>query len=116
MIKMIAALLLLGSFLHSPCLNAEPLDGQAEADRLIYAATRAIDDAWDAFHQAALGGTLASPEIQTSVEKDLFKSRELLRAARHARHQGDIDKVKQLTTQIHEIVANIVYLSHLNKE
>jgi hypothetical protein len=75
-----------------------------------------MDKAWDAFHKAALGGTLASPEIQTSAEADLMKGRALLRKARKAQHEGDIEEVKRLTEQIQQISQAVVIKSQMEKE
>ncbi len=93
-----------------------PQETLTEAKNLIYEAGRAMDDAWDAFHKAALGGTLATPEIQTSAEKDLMEGRALLRKARKAQHEGNIEEVRSLTAQIQQISEEIVIKSQMEKE
>ena len=99
---------------------AEPIrstqDTLAEAKHLVHDAGHAMDKAWDAFHKAALGGTLASPEIQTSAEADLMKGRALLRKAMMAQHKGDIEEVRNLTKQIHQLSAEIQIKSQMEKE
>ncbi len=87
-----------------------------EAHHLILDADHAMDEAWDAFHKAALGGTLASPEIQTSAENDLMQGRALLRKARKAQHEGEIEVVRSLTKQVQQISKKIVIKSLREKE
>lgn len=100
---------------HSEPLHEHslPLKGATE---MIQVAGHAIDQAWDAFHKSALGGTLASPEVQTTIEQDLQRGRSLLRQARRAHHVGDIEKVENLTNQVKSIGKKIVRLSNLEKE
>ena len=99
---------------------AEPIqsthDTLAEAQHLIHDAGHSMDNAWDAFHKAALGGTLASPEIQTSAEADLMKGRDLLRKAMMAQHEGNIEEVRNLTKQIQQLSAEIQRKSQMEKE
>lgn len=87
-----------------------------EAQHLIHDAGHAMDKAWDAFHKAALGGTLASPEIQTEAEADLMQGRALLRKARQAHHEGAIEEVRRVTEQIHQLSKEIVIKSKMEKE
>lgn len=99
---------------------AEPIQATqetlSEAQHLIHDAGHAMDKAWDAFHKAALGGTLASPKIQTEAEADLMQGRALLRKARQAHHEGDIEEVRKLTEQIHQLSEEIVIKSKMEKE
>ena len=99
---------------------AEPIhshqDSLDEAQHLIHDAGHAMDKAWDAFHKAALGGTLASPEIQTEAEAELMKGRALLRKAMMAHHKGDMEEVRNLTKQIHQLSAEIQLKSQMEKE
>ena len=73
----------------------------------LYRADRHVDEAWEAFHQAALGGTLASPALQTQIERDLHTSRLLLVDARKAARDNDERGVFLLTTRIQEISTQI---------
>ena len=73
----------------------------------LYRADRHVDEAWDAFHQAALGGTLASPALQTQIERDLHTSRLLLVDARKAARDNDERGVFLLTARIQEISTQI---------
>jgi hypothetical protein len=108
--------------LSTICISAgaEPIratqETRIEARNLIYDAGSAMDKAWDAFHKAALGGTLASPEIQTSAEADLMEGRALLRKARKAQHEDDLEEVKRLTEQIQQISKEVVIKSQMEKE
>ena len=101
-------------------LGAEPIQATqktaAEAYDLIHDAGHTMDQAWDAFHKAALGGTLASPEIQTAAEADLMQGRALLRKARKAQHEGHIEEVRSLTAQITQLSEKIVIKSQMEKE
>ena len=112
------AILLLSTICISA--GAEPIQATqetaTEAHNLIHDAGHAMDKAWEAFHQAALGGTLASPKIQTAAESDLMHGRSLLRKARKAQHKGDIDAVRSLTAQIKQLSEEIVIKSQLEKE
>ena len=62
----------------------------------------AVEQAWETYHDAALGGTLASPAIQTELEMNLHRSRALLAEAYDAEDKGDMKTVKKI---IHEIMA-----------
>ena len=61
----------------------------------------AVEQAWETYHDAALGGTLASPAIQTELEMNLHRSRALLAEAYDAEDKGDMKTVKKI---IHEIM------------
>jgi hypothetical protein len=64
----------------------------------VHDAEHAVDYAWETYHRAALGGTIASPEIQQEVEDHLHESRGLLTKAWEAAERGDkklVDKYLQ---------------------
>ena len=82
----------------------------------LYRADRHVDEAWEAFHQAALGGTLASPAIQTQIEQALHKSRLLLVDARKAAQGNDNRTVSALTARIEEISTRIKEKSRREKQ
>ena len=73
----------------------------------LYRADKNVDEAWEAFHQAALGGTLASPAVQTQIERDLHESRLLLVKARTAARDNDEHVVSLLTARIEELSTHI---------
>ena len=81
----------------------------------LYRADKNVDEAWEAFHQAALGGTLASPAVQTQVEQDLHESRLLLVDARKAARDNDTRAVSALTARIGEISTRIKEKSRRQK-
>ncbi|GJL49122.1 MAG: hypothetical protein NPIRA01_03490 [Nitrospirales bacterium] len=76
----------------------------------------ALDSAWEAFHQAALGGTIASPELQTRMETDLQRGRDLLRAAGKALHHNNINEVRSLTDEIFRISKRVTQDSYKEKQ
>lgn len=86
--------------------HVQPRDSTQEA---LYLAARSVDEAWEAFHQSALGGTLVSPALQMKIEQALSESRLLLVEARAAATIGD-DRV------VFEITERIGTLAHQIKE
>ncbi|MYA28617.1 MAG: hypothetical protein F4090_06545 [Nitrospira sp. SB0672_bin_25] len=81
----------------------------------LYVADKNVNEAWEAFHRAALGGTLASPAIQTQIERDLHASRLLLVDARKAARDNDTRAVSSLTARIGEISTRIKEKSRRQK-
>jgi hypothetical protein len=62
----------------------------------IHQAAHEVDDAWDVYHRVALGGTVASPELQASIEDHLHEARTLITQALEAVQQGDHRAVEHL--------------------
>ena len=89
---------------------------QQEARNLIYQSAQATEQAWEEFHAAAIGGTLASPTVQTSIERQLHEVRSLLMEARKAERDNQYDSVKSLTHKILQITQNIVQASREKKQ
>ncbi len=81
----------------------------------LYLADKNLNEAWEAFHRAALGGTLASPAVQTQIEQDLHTSRLLLADARKAARDNDARAVSSLTARIGEISTRIKEKSRRQK-
>lgn len=81
----------------------------------LYQADKNVEEAWEAFHQAALGGTLASPAVQTQIEQALHESRLLLVDARKAARDNDERVVSLLTARIEEISMQIKEKSRRRK-
>lgn len=117
--------LILALGLSGILFTAQPLI--AETDRhhghqfspgqeMLHSAEHATDNAWDAFHKSALGGTLASPEVQTAIEQDLQASRVILRKARRAYHQENLAEVRRLTEEIKNKVQKIITQSRMEKK
>tara|TARA_B110000014_G_C19799733_1_gene415373 strand:+ start:142 stop:522 length:381 start_codon:yes stop_codon:yes gene_type:complete len=75
----------------------------------------AVEQAWETYHDAALGGTLASPEIQTKLEMNLHKSRALLAEAYDAEDRGDIKTVDKMIVEIMQIKNEVITESREQK-
>ncbi|MDA0739337.1 MAG: hypothetical protein O2999_09190 [Nitrospirae bacterium] len=82
---------------------------QNPVEESLYLAGKSVEEAWEAFHHAALGGTLASPDMQTKIEQALHESRLLLVDARNAARAND-------TLTVFEITDRIKKISHQIKE
>ena len=78
-------------------------------------AARATEEAWEEFHGAAIGGTLASPALQSKIEQQLHEVRSLLMEARKAERANKVDSVKTLTQKILQITDNIIQASRERK-
>ena len=89
---------------------------QEEARNFIYQSAQATEVAWEEFHQAAIGGTLASPTVQSRIEQQLHEARALLMEARKAGRANQFDSVKSLTQKIFQITENIVKASREKKQ
>ena len=76
----------------------------------------AVEQAWEVYHDAALGGTLASPAIQTKLEMNLHKSRGLLAEAYDAEDSGDTKKLNQMIIEIMKIKNEVVTDSREQKK
>ena len=97
---------------HQPELG-DTTDGSSR--QLIQSAAQAVDEAWEEFHQAAIGGTLASPDVQTKIEGQLHEARDLLMEARKAERSGDHRSVKIITDKLFELSHEIVMASREKK-
>ena len=76
----------------------------------------AVEQAWETYHDAALGGTLASPAIQTELEMNLHRSRALLAEAYDAEDKGDMKTVKKIIQEIMTIKQKVVNESQERKK
>jgi hypothetical protein len=76
----------------------------------------AVEQAWETYHDAALGGTLASPAIQTELEMNLHRSRALLAEAYDAEDKGDMKTVKKIIREIMTIKQKVVNESRERKK
>lgn len=91
-------------------LNKENVIGKTAQARL------AVEQAWETYHHAALGGTLASPTIQTQLEMNLHISRALLAEAYKAEDRGDMKTAQKLITQIMQITDKVIIESQESKK
>jgi hypothetical protein len=81
----------------------------------VHNAEHEVDHAWEVFHRAALGGTLASPAIQADVEQALHESRGLLVKARDAADRDDRAALEPLLDRIHELTTRAITESREQK-
>ena len=86
-----------------------------EATQAVHQAEHEVDHAWDVFHKAALGGTLASPTIQSDVEQALHESRGLLVKAREAADRGDRASLQPILDRIHALTTRAIEESQEEK-
>ncbi|MCG3778850.1 MAG: hypothetical protein JW388_1578 [Nitrospira sp.] len=102
--KILYVALVLIALLGASPLQAGPLDTSRHPHpkiaQAVHEAQHAVDRAWEAYHRAALGGTVASPTLQTEIEDHLSDARELVTEARVAAGQGDAAKVQDLVRQV----------------
>ena len=91
-------------------------EGVRESQQLILRAAQAVDHAWEEFHESAIGGTLASPRIQTKIEGQLHQARALLMDARQAARRGDHQLVKKITEKVLILSNEIVQASRERKQ
>ena len=92
------------------------LKSEGTSRQLIHDAAQAVDEAWEEFHRAAIGGTLASPSLQTKIEGQLHEARGLLMETRKAERRGDHRSVKTITHKLFELSHEIVLASREKKQ
>ncbi|MDZ4732722.1 MAG: hypothetical protein SGJ16_03940 [Nitrospirota bacterium] len=78
-----------------PDRHPRPEDAQA-----VHEAEHNVDRAWEVYHRAALGGTVASPVLQADIEQHLHEARTLITQAREAAERGDEGEVQRLVSQV----------------
>ena len=66
----------------------------------VHEAAHEVDHAWEVYHRAALGGTVASPALQADIEDHLHEARTLITQALEAAQQGDDRQVERLLKQV----------------
>lgn len=79
----------------------EPADHpHQESLRVVHEAEHDVDHAWEVYHRAALGGTVASPKLQAAIEEHLHEARTLIAQAQEAAEHGDTAQVDHLIKQV----------------
>ena len=78
-------------------LSRHPHPENAQA---VHEAEHAVDHAWEVYHRAALGGTVASPALQAEIEQHLHEARTLVTQAQEAADRGDKKQVERLVGEI----------------
>jgi hypothetical protein len=85
-------------------LQADPIDParhpQPDKVQTVHQANHDVDQAWEVYHRAALGGTVASPALQADIEQHLHEARTLITQAQEAAEQGDERQVQRLVSQV----------------
>jgi hypothetical protein len=71
-----------------------------ESAKAVHEAEHSVDHAWEVYHRAALGGTVASPALQAEIEQHLHEARTLVTQAQEAAERGDKRQVERLVSQI----------------
>lgn len=96
--------LVLIALLGTSPLQAGPIDPakhpHPENAQAVQEAEHDVDHAWEVYHRAALGGTVASPALQADIEEHLHEARTLVTQAQEAAAQGDSREVKRLVSQV----------------
>ena len=85
-------------------LQAGPIDQtrypHQDKAQMVHQANHEVDHAWEVYHRAALGGTVASPVLQTDIEQHLHEARTLVTQAQEAAERGDERQVQRLVSQV----------------
>lgn len=96
--------LLVGCLLACDVAYAGPIASSGhpypEAAHAAHEAEHAVDHAWETYHKAALGGTIASPSVQAAIEQHLHEARALVPRAQAAADQGALPELDGLVEQI----------------
>src|SRR5687768_5484462 len=79
----------------NPGGHPHPVHAQA-----VHEAEHSVDHAWEVYHRAALGGTIASPALQVEIEQHLHEARTLVTQAQEAAERGDKRQVERLIVKI----------------
>ena len=116
-------LILVGAFtavLATSPLQAGPIDPVRHPDpdhaQAVHDAEHAVDDAWDIYHRAALGGTIASPALQATIEEHLHEARALVAQVQEAADREDTGQVRRLVHQIKRHASHAIQGSKEHKQ
>jgi hypothetical protein len=94
----------LSTVMGAASILASPLDPaphpHPEIAQSVHEANHEVDKAWEIYHRAALGGTVASPALQADIEQHLHEARTLVTQAREAAERGDEGVVQSLVSQV----------------
>ena len=71
-----------------------------ESAKAVHETEHDVDRAWEIYHRAALGGTIASPALQAEIEQHLHEARTLVTQAQEAAERGNRRQVKRLVGEI----------------
>jgi len=108
--------IVLFAILRASPLQAGPIDpaqhphqdkAQDKA-QMVHEAEHDVDQAWEVYHRAALGGTVASPALQADIEQHLHEARTLINQAQEAAERGDERQVQRLVSQVKDHTAKAI--------
>jgi len=68
--------------------------------KAVHETERDVDHAWEIYHRAALGGTIASPALQAEIEEHLHEARTLVTQAQEAAERGNKRQMERLVGEI----------------
>ena len=99
-------------FLGASIVTAGPLEPadhpHQNSVRAVHEAAHEVDHAWEVYHRAALGGTVASPALQADIEDHLHEARTLITQALEAAQRGDNRQAEQLIQQVRVHTAHAI--------
>lgn len=102
--KILLTGIVLIALLGASPLQAGPIDParhpHPENAKAVHEAEHDVDHAWEVYHRAALGGTVASPALQADIEQHLHEARTLITQAQEAAERGDKRQVDRLVSQV----------------
>ena len=102
--KMLLPGIVLIALLGASPIQADPIDParhpQPDKVQTVHEAEHDVDQAWEVYHRAALGGTVASPALQADIEQHLHEARTLITQAQEAAERGDERQVQHLVSQV----------------
>ena len=102
--KMFLSGIVLIALLGASPLQAGPIDParhpHPESAKAVHEAEHDVDHAWEIYHRAALGGTVASPALQADIEEHLHEARTLITQAQEAAERGNKRQVQRLVGQV----------------
>ncbi len=109
-----------GALIGAATVQAGPLEPadrpHQESLKAVHDAEHEVDHAWEVYHRAALGGTVASPKLQAEIEEHLHQARTLITQAQEAADQGDHHHVEDLIKQVRVHTAHAVEGSKESKQ
>lgn len=100
------------ALLRASPLQAGPIDPaqhlHQDKVQMVHEAEHDVDQAWEVYHRAALGGTVASPALQADIEQHLHEARTLINQAQEAAERGDERQVQRLVRQVKDHTAKAI--------
>ncbi len=115
LLSMFLSALLMATGIHAGPLEAADRPNQ-ESLKAVHDAEHEVDHAWEVYHRAALGGTVASPKLQAEIEEHLHQARTLITQAHEAADHGDKRQVEALIKQVHIHTAHAIEGSKESKQ